>query len=242
VATLSTFKPPTPRVERAVPFHVGETLTYDVSWSAYLTAGTVVASVKEKKPSYNSTAYYIVVEGRPTPLVGALYSLYYKLDALLDAYTLLSQRGATYSEEGKRRRYRATRFDRVTRRAFFEDPATGIISDFAVSPTAQDALSAIYALRTVALKPAAQLAMAVSDNGTSYGVQMHVGGAEHLKTRVGEFNAWQVQALVLDSRGQALGRNIAIWISDDGRRLPVKLQAELPIGSFSLVLREMQGS
>ena len=26
-----------PRVERAVPFHVGETLTYDVSWSAYLT-------------------------------------------------------------------------------------------------------------------------------------------------------------------------------------------------------------
>src|SRR6185295_10975987 len=76
--------PRAPRVERAVPFHVGETLTYDVSWSAYVTAGTAVATVKEKKPSFNSTAYYIVAEGRPTPLVAKLYSLYYKLDTLLD--------------------------------------------------------------------------------------------------------------------------------------------------------------
>src|SRR5512135_857979 len=68
------------RIERSVPFHVGETLTYDVSWSSYVTAGTAVATVKEKKSSYNSTAYYIVAEGRPTPLVEKLYSLYYKLD------------------------------------------------------------------------------------------------------------------------------------------------------------------
>src|SRR6266567_3560666 len=81
------------RSERAVPFHVGETLTYDVSWSSYLTAGTATATVKEKKPSLNSTAYYIVAEGRPTPLVSKLYSLYYKLDTLVDSYSLLSQRG-----------------------------------------------------------------------------------------------------------------------------------------------------
>ena len=108
-------KPAAPRparVERAVPFHVGETLTYDVSWSTYLTAGTAVATVKEKKASFNSTAYYIVAEGRPTPLVAKLYSLYYKLDTLLDSYTLLPQRGSVYSEEGSRHRFRTTRFDR----------------------------------------------------------------------------------------------------------------------------------
>ena len=35
-----------PRTERPVPFHVGETLTFDVSWSTFLTAGTVVATVQ----------------------------------------------------------------------------------------------------------------------------------------------------------------------------------------------------
>src|SRR5581483_3076452 len=53
------------RNEIAVPFHVGETLTYDVAWSQYLVAGTAVSRVVEKRPSYNSTAYYIVAEGRP---------------------------------------------------------------------------------------------------------------------------------------------------------------------------------
>ena len=38
--------PAAPRAERAVPFRVGETLTFDVSWSAYVTAGTVVSTVK----------------------------------------------------------------------------------------------------------------------------------------------------------------------------------------------------
>src|SRR5436190_20925635 len=44
---------PKTRTERAVPFAVGETLTYDVSWSSYVTAGTATAIVKEKKPSFN---------------------------------------------------------------------------------------------------------------------------------------------------------------------------------------------
>lgn len=65
--------PPQPRTERAVPFRIGETLTYEVSWSNYLVAGTAVTTVKEKKPSFNSTAYYLVAEGRTTPLLSKLY-------------------------------------------------------------------------------------------------------------------------------------------------------------------------
>ena len=91
-------------VERPVPFKIGETLTYDVAWSSLVTAGTAAATIKEKKASFNSTAYYIVAEGRPTPIVAKLYSLYYKLDTLLDSYTLLPQRGSVYSEEGSRHR------------------------------------------------------------------------------------------------------------------------------------------
>src|SRR4051794_17279675 len=61
-----------PRAGRAVLFAVGKTLNFDVSWSSSLTAGTATTTVKEKKPSFNSTAYYIVAEGRPTPLLSKL--------------------------------------------------------------------------------------------------------------------------------------------------------------------------
>src|SRR4029453_6686199 len=66
------------RLERTGPFSVGETLTPHVTWSALLTAGKVVAEVKEKKPSYGSTAYYVVAEGRPTLFFAKLYPVYYK--------------------------------------------------------------------------------------------------------------------------------------------------------------------
>ena len=228
-----------PRAERTVPFRVGETLTYDVSWSSFVTAGTAVATVKEKKPSFNSTAYYIVAEGRPTPLVSKLYSLYYKLDTLLDSYTLLPQRGSVYSEEGSRHRFRTTRFDRAARRAFFEYQTTSTIkTDFAVSPVVQDVLSALYVLRAIPFAAGDRMTMPVCDNGTNYKVQIDIGPPERVRTPRGEVTAWKVRPTVFDEKNKPVGRNMAIWVSDDAQRLPVKFQAELPVGSFNLVLRE----
>jgi len=69
--------------------------------------GTVTMDVRSKQPSFDSVAYYVVAEGRPTALVASLYTLYYKADTLLDVYTLLPQRGSLYSQEGTRRRMKA---------------------------------------------------------------------------------------------------------------------------------------
>lgn len=231
--------PAKPRVERTVPFAVGETLTYDVSWSSFLTAGTAVTTVREKKPSFNSTAYYIVAEARPTPLLSKLYSLYYKLDTLVDSYTLLPQRGSNYSEEGKRHRFRTTQFDREVKRVFFEYKTdTTVKSDFPTSAVTQDALSAIYVLRAIPIKAGDRMTMPVADNGTNYKAQFDVGPAERVKIPIGERNAWRVRLTLLDDKNLPVGHNLGIWLSDDPRRLPVKMQGDLPIGSFTLLLRD----
>src|SRR5262249_53114340 len=69
------------RTERAVPFGVGETLTYDVSWSSYLTAGSATTIVTGKTAEGGSSVYTIVAEGRPTPLVASLYALHYRIES-----------------------------------------------------------------------------------------------------------------------------------------------------------------
>jgi hypothetical protein len=231
--------PAAPRAERGVPFRVGETLSWDVSWSSYLTAGTAVATVKEKKPSFDSTAYYIVAEGRPTPLLSKLYSLYYKMDTLLDSYTLLPQRGSVYTEEGKRHRFKTTHFDRAAKKVNFEYKADTTVKDsFPTSPVTQDALSAIYVLRAIPLTAGDRMTMPVSDNGINYKVQFDVGALEPVKTALGVQQAWRVTLSVFDDKNKSVGRNVAIWMSNDARRLPVKLQADLRVGSFNLTLRE----
>jgi hypothetical protein len=234
-------EPSAPKAERAVPFAVGETLSYDVSWSSYLTAGTATTTVKEKKRSFNSTAYYIVAEGRPTPLLSKLYSLYYKIDSLLDSFTLLPQRGSVYSEEGKRHRFKTTQFDRVAKKVLFEYRTdTTVKTEFAASPVTQDALSAIYVLRAIALQPGDTITMPVTDNGINYKVQFDVGASERVRTPMGDQPALKVRLTVFDGKNRPAGKNVAIWISQDARHLPVKLQADLLVGSFNLLLRDIR--
>jgi hypothetical protein len=227
------------RAERPVPFKPGETLTYDVSWSSYVTAGTATVTVREKRPSYGSTAYHIVAEGRPAPLLSKLYTLYYKADTLLDAYSLLPQRGSVYSEEGRDRRTKTVSFNQGARTAVYEvQTATHVRRDLKLPPYSQDALSAVYVLRALPLKPGASITMPVSDSGRLYRVQVNVGAAEPVKTGLGTVNAWRVTPTIRDEAGKPTGRAMAMWISDDARKLPVKLQAELVVGSFQLTLRE----
>ncbi|MBE3134105.1 MAG: DUF3108 domain-containing protein [Acidobacteria bacterium] len=224
-----------------MPFRVGETLEYDVSWSTYLTAGTATLKVQQKKPSFGSTAYYIFAEGRPTPLVSKLYSLYYKADTLLDVFTLLPQRGSVYSEENGHRRMKITRFDQAARKAEYEiQTATVVKTGFALAPYTQDVLSAIYVLRAIPLREGGRLSMPVADNGAAYSIRVTVGAREPVRTGIGTVPAWKIVPVITDGQGRQIGRGLAVWISDDVRRLPVKLEAEIAVGRFVLVLREVK--
>ena len=72
----------------------------------------------------------------------------------------------------------------------------------------------------------------------NYKLAIDVAAAERIKTSLGEIAAWKVIPAVTDDKGQSVGRNLAVWISDDARRYPLKIHADLAVGSFDLVLRE----
>src|SRR5688572_13572789 len=229
--------PAKPRGEVRVPFRAGELLTYDVSYSTYVTAGTVTMHVQAKRPSYNSVAYYVVAEARPTPLMSKLYTLYYKADVLMDVYTLLPQRAGVYSEEGQRHQMKVTTFNNAARKATFEHvTAKSGKREFSVAPFTQDALSAIYVIRALPLKLGAKETIPVSTGGRSYRAQVAVVGTEAVKTDAGPFQAFRLRTTLTDEQGKPSGRPIHLWISDTPSRLPVKLQSELSVGSFVLTL------
>jgi hypothetical protein len=224
--------------DRKVPFRPGETLSYDVAWSSYVTAGVATLAVKDARPSEGSTAYYIVAEAKPTGLVASLYTLYYKVDTLLDARSLLPQRGSVYSQEGSRRRTKVTRFDHAGSRADYEVRATAVTRNSVTLPRyTQDVLSAIYALRAVPLKANAGFTMPVCDGGKVYRVRFNVGSVETVRAGPAQLPAFRVTPTIVDSSGRAVGRPIRMWISADARQVPLKLEADLAVGSITLTLR-----
>jgi hypothetical protein len=238
-APAATAPAPKPKGEVLVPFRAGELLTYDVSYSSYVTAGTVTMQVQAKRPSYNSVAYYVVAEARPTQMLSKIYTLYYKADVLMDVYTLLPQRAGVYSEEGERHQMKVTTFNNATRKATFENvSAKNGKREFAVPAFTQDALSAVYVMRALPLKVGAKETIPVATGGRSYRAQVTVSGLEAVKTAAGPFQAFRLRAMLYGDDGRPNGRPIHLWISDTPSRVPVQVQSELAVGAFHLTLRE----
>jgi len=238
VAPVWTAQPSRPK-EAAVPFRVGESLTYDVTYSSYLVAGTATTTVQDKRSVPGATSYYIVVEGRPVPMLASLYRLYYKMDTLLDSVTLLPHRGSMHAEEGARKRTALTRFDRTARKGFFEvQTEPGGRLEFDIPPQVQDGLSSLYVLRAMTFKPGDTISLPVADEGLVYSVRANVTGSERLRVPLGEFDASVLKMTITDPAGQPAAANTAIWLSNDARRLPLKMQADLAVGSFVLLLRQ----
>ena len=86
--------------------------------------------------------------------------------------------------------------------------------DLAIPAFTQDALSAIYVLRSIPFKAGDKFNMPVSDNGQIYKVQMQVGASEPVKTGIGTINGLKIVPVITGpdktvtprSRAVAVGR------------------------------------
>jgi hypothetical protein len=227
--------------DAAVPFKVGEVLTYDVGYSTYLTAGTATLSVTGRKPVTGGSAYDFVAEGRPTTLLARLYHLYYKAESLLNTRTLRPAITTVFSDERGRQKLRTMTFTGPTSMEF--QPRANEPKEKKTIPAgAQDPLSAMYVLRALKFTPGQVVRMPVVDGGDIMQVRFTIGGVEQIKTPIGTLPAWRITPTITDLQNKPVAnRQITMWISTDARRLPLKLEAALAVGNFTLTLAKVSG-
>jgi len=84
--------------------------------------------------------------------------------------------------------------------------------------------------------------MPVSINGETYRVRVIASTREPVSCGVGTVMAWKLIPTLLDTQGEPEAQNMALWISDDARRLPVLMQADFAVGTFKLTLRSASGT
>lgn len=236
---LSGGAQPTAQADRPVPFRPGEALTYDVSWTTFVTAGQATLSVKERRPQAGGRAtYYLVAEGQPSSMLRSLYHVYYKAESMLDTVTLRPSMATLYSDENGRKRHKISTFRPNGVVDFEMRTASTARSQLKLDPTAQDPLGAIYVLRALPLKPGlAPIVIPVTDSGKAYRMRVTVAGRESVRTGVGMLPALKLSLVVTDATGRAAdATDLALWLSDDARRLPLKMIAGLPVGSVQLTL------
>ncbi len=234
---------PSAQGDRSVPFKAGETLTYDVSWTTFVTAGQATLSVKERRPGgAGSARYYLVAEAQPSSMVQRLYRLYYKAESMLDTRTLRPSTATVFSDENGRKRQKTTTFRSNGTVDYEVKTASTVKSSLKMPTTAQDPLGAIYVLRAIPLKAGqAPFVIPIADSGKAYKMRVTVGARESIKTGIGTVPALKLTLAVTGLDGKATDAPMTVWFSDDARRLPLKFVAGLSVGSFQLTLARVTG-
>ena len=141
--------------------------------------------------------------------------------------------------EGRAERDQRVVIDPLTGHALVED-AKVKEKAFALQPCVLDVLSAFFVLRVRGIAEGEPVRLPVFDNGKSYVLEVRFLGRERLDLPppLGKnVPTLVVEPLLAEGTGLFVkeGR-LKIWLTDDARRIPVRLRARVAIGSVTAEL------
>ncbi len=221
------------------PFNPGERLTYTISWSKIISAGTAVMEVKKEKTEGGSEVFRFISTARTIGMVDSVYPVRDTVQSVFDLRAMESLYYSLDQSHGKRKKQRELVFDHTAGEVSFTE--NGKKETLAITRQTQDALSSLYYLRTKKdFIVGTPIVFEIHDSGKNWSVEVHVLGREKLKTPLGEFNTIKVKTYpkyegVFMNKGE-----IFIWLTDDDRKVPVLMKSTITIGSIVSMLTEMQ--
>jgi hypothetical protein len=221
---------PAVREPAPVPFGVGEYLEFSVSYNI-IRAGTATLSVEGIEEIAGHRCYKLVSTARSNGFVSTFFEVRDRVESLMDVHGLFSRKFEKHLKEGGYTKDEAVWIDHCAGLAYYGDGDT-----VGVRRSSQDALSALYFVRTLDLQVGNMVVFPSHSGKKNYPMRVRVLGKEKIKTPVGHFNCIVVEPR-LKSEGifKHKGRLI-VWLSDDERRIPVRMKSQVTIGSITASL------
>ncbi len=223
-------------------FKSGEKLRYKMSYSGFLTAGTAVLELNEVELEGKKVFY-----SRGSGWTSGIIKWFFKIDDVYESYfdkeTIKPYYFKRKIDEGGYKKHRNTRFNYDSKKAYVQDFINQKDTIVAFS-NVQDMMSSFYYLRTQdvkGMKKGDEIAIDMFMDSQVYPFKLRFLGKEVLKTKFGKINTLVFRPLVQSGRIFKAEESVTIWITDDANKIPIKMQADLSVGSLRAELQDYQG-
>jgi hypothetical protein len=211
-----------------------EELTYQLTWLGIL-AGTAKLSVSEKTIKWNKVVYHITSQADSSEFLSLIYRVEDRVNTYIDAAGFYPLYYSINQREGHYKANRTIIFDQKNTRASFIkniDPPM----EYFVPPAVQDPLSSFFYVRRQGLKPGNSIYVDTFSGNKTYRVEVQIIKRERIKTIFGTTDTILIKP-ILNFHGIFRHKgNIYIWLTDDERKLPVRMKTEIVFGSVSATL------
>jgi hypothetical protein len=138
--------------------------------------------------------------------------------------------------EGKHRRDKEIIFDHDNGKARYIDHLNGEKVELEIGKNTYDPYSSFYYLRTLPLQVGKSVFVSILDSKQLWNVEIQVLKKEKLDTILGEVNTILIKPLIKSEGIFQRKGEIYIWLTDDARRIPVKMKTKVTISSVTAAL------
>ena len=216
-------------------FTVPEKLVFDLTWTG-VSAGTATLDISNE----NGRAK-IVSTARSADWVSAFYKVDNRVESLLkngDPESLigLPENYRIKLREGKHKRDRELNFDHPNLEVTFIDHIGSAKKTYNIGENTFDPLSSFYSVRTLPLVVGKSVYVNIFDSKKIWRVEVQVLRKEKIRTRLGKFDTVVIKPLMKSEGLFNRKGDMYIWLTDDMKRLPVKMQTKVAIGSVTATL------
>ncbi len=236
VASRTAAVPDTMRALSNTAFAPGEYLRFDVHYG-FVTAGEAVMSVSDTIVR-GRKAYKIDFTIDSKPFFDFFYKVRDRYQTVIDSAGLFPWRFEQHIREGNYTRDFVADFDQVNHLA----TTTG--GTYPTVPYVHDIMSAFYFSRTVdytKFRPGQRVHLQNFYKDSTYTLDVKYKGRQQIEVDAGKFNCIIIEPLAQEGGLFKNDGKIYIWITDDDRKMPVKVSTQVPIGSIDSELKEYRG-
>jgi hypothetical protein len=224
-------------------FESGEWFKFRIHYGMF-TASYATLSVNNSTIN-DKNVFHIKGTGKSTGLL----SLFFKVDdnyqTYFDKKTGNPYRFIRKIDEGGHTKDVQIDFNHETNKAFVNDKKHKEKSTHSIKPNTQDMLSAFYYLRnnvdTKALKKGEEVKINMFFDEENFNFKLKFLGREVVKTEFGKVKCLKFRPYVQSGRVFKEKESLTVWISDDKNKMPIRLQADLAVGSIKADLDAYKG-
>ena len=220
-----------------------ETLYYTVEWRLITAGKAKLDWTSEQRPRSGS---HINLHLESVGLVSKFFRVEDDYSANLNS-ALCTQYLQMTTNEGSRQRETKITFDSAKRKANYleRDRVKNAVlnaHDIDTPPCVHDIIGGLYLLRSMNIEPGQSTQMPLSDGKKSVMAKVEAQQREDVKTPQGTFKTIRYEVYVFNDVLYRRAAHLNVWLTDDRRKLPVRVQVrmQIAIGTITLLLEKAE--